>query len=99
MPIRPPAPPRLSTTNCWPRYSDSLVENARAVMSLPPPGAKGTTTRTTLLGYCWLWAGAAAKPQHTAATASAHARFVLTCMTYLLVGVLAGRSCPGVAAA
>src|SRR5690242_2936024 len=60
MPIRPPAPPRLSTTNCWPRISDNFAENTRAVMSLPPPGANGTITRTGLVGYCWAWTGAAA---------------------------------------
>src|SRR5688500_12468726 len=49
--MSPPAPPRLSTTNCWPRYSDSLFENTRAVMSLPPPGANGTMTRTGFVGY------------------------------------------------
>src|SRR5690242_6927495 len=68
MPMRPAAPPRLSTTNCWPRASESFCENWRAEMSLPPPGANGTMTRTGLVGYCWACAGAAAVS--TAASAS-----------------------------
>ncbi len=38
-PIMPPAPPRFSTTNCWP--SDWLSASAQglAMMSLAPPGA------------------------------------------------------------
>src|SRR6187399_1186693 len=69
MPISPPAPPRLSTTNCWPRYSESLFENWRAVMSLPPPGANGTTTRTGLAGYCCASAGHATSVNNDTATA------------------------------
>src|SRR5688572_17738926 len=67
MPISPAAPPRLSTTNCWPRYSESLFENTRAVMSLPPPGANGTMTRTGLVGYFW----ASTVPGMPAASAAA----------------------------
>src|ERR1700682_93888 len=68
MPMMPPAPPRLSTMNCWPSASDSFCENCRAVMSLPPPGAKGTITRTTFVGYCSLQTGAAAVTRAQAAT-------------------------------
>src|SRR5258705_1753667 len=51
MPTMPPAPPRFSITNGWPSASASLVVSARAVMSLPPPGAKGTITFTGFEGY------------------------------------------------
>src|SRR5688572_19098958 len=80
MPISPPAPPRLSTTNCWPRNSESLFENTRAVMSLPPPGANGTMTRTGLTGYFWA-STAPGKPaaiQSDAATAILLSDFTLT---------------------
>ena len=46
-PITPPAPPRFSTTIEWPFHScDSLAATVRAVMSVPPPGANGTTKVT-----------------------------------------------------
>src|SRR5258708_3042499 len=46
----PPAPARFSTTNCWPRLSLSFAPTILAMMSTGPPGAKGTMTRTGLLG-------------------------------------------------
>src|SRR5262245_33620755 len=47
----PPAPPRFSTMNCWPRLSVSFCASGRAIVSLPPPGGYGTTMRTGLAGY------------------------------------------------
>src|SRR4051812_46923731 len=47
----PPAPGRLSITNCWPRASDSFCPTRRASTSVVPPGAKGTSNRTGLAGY------------------------------------------------
>jgi hypothetical protein len=44
------APGRFSTTNGWPRYSESRGASTRAMMSVPPPGGKPTTTRTARLG-------------------------------------------------
>src|SRR5688572_8652745 len=46
-----PAPGRFSTTTCCPRYSDTFGATARAVMSVPPPGADGTTKRIAREGY------------------------------------------------
>src|SRR5262245_64585850 len=40
----PNAPGLLSTTNCWPRLWRICSPNRRAVMSVAPPGAYGTTT-------------------------------------------------------
>src|SRR5258708_25749765 len=51
----PPAPARFSTTNCWPRLSLSFTPTILAMMSTGPPGAKGTMTRTGLLGHAWAW--------------------------------------------
>src|SRR5688500_16159410 len=45
------APGRFSTTNCWPRYSESFGASSRAMMSVPPPGVKPTSMRTGLVGY------------------------------------------------
>src|SRR3954463_13542464 len=47
----PPAPARFSTTTCWPSCSPSGFCRMRAVVSVPPPGSKPTTTVTGLLGY------------------------------------------------
>ena len=49
-PICPPAPPRLSTTTCWPMSCESgwLMERARR--SLPPPGGNGTIIRIGRVG-------------------------------------------------
>src|SRR5262249_55806835 len=63
-----PAPPgRFSTTNCWPRCSDSHCPINRATMSVVPAGPNGTIMRTGRLGYaCALAArdttGSAAPP-------------------------------------
>src|SRR5438067_1203979 len=37
-----PAPGLLSTTNCWPRTSESLAESSRALMSTPARGGQRT---------------------------------------------------------
>src|SRR3954466_15747236 len=47
----PPAPARFSTITCWPSCSPSGFCRIRAVVSVPPPGSKPTTTVTGLLGY------------------------------------------------
>src|SRR6185369_13581716 len=47
----PPAPARFSTTTCWPSSSPIGFCRMRAVVSVPPPGSKPTTTVTGLLGY------------------------------------------------
>src|SRR5882672_2731826 len=45
-----PPPARLSTMNCWPRFWLNFAANRRAWISVAPPGACGTMTRTGLLG-------------------------------------------------
>jgi hypothetical protein len=49
-PTEPPAPLRFSTTTGCLSISDSGGDMARAGMSTPPPGGKGTTMRTGLSG-------------------------------------------------
>ena len=46
----PAAPARLSTTNCWPHASVSLLLMMRATTSLVPPGVKPTSMRTGRVG-------------------------------------------------
>jgi hypothetical protein len=72
-PIVPVAPARLSTTTGWPQVSESLAPMMRATMSVPPPGAKPTTTRMVLAGYCW----ANAVDTHSAANASRYRSFMV----------------------
>src|SRR5882762_2888976 len=50
-PITPPAPPRFSTTTAWPHFCESFAATVRAVISVPPPGANGTTNVTGFAGY------------------------------------------------
>src|SRR6188768_3206620 len=63
-PIVLPPPARLSTTTVWPKTFVSRSDRRRAITSLLPPGAKGTTMRIGLVGH-----GSAAKPapENTAA--------------------------------
>jgi hypothetical protein len=46
----PPAPPRLSMTNCWPHVSLSFWNRMRLTVSAPPAGGYGTITRTGRAG-------------------------------------------------
>src|ERR1700722_8266497 len=47
----PLAPALFSTTKGWPVLSSMYLPTSRAVMSPEPPGAKGTTIWTGLLGH------------------------------------------------
>ncbi len=40
----PPAPPRFSTTTCWPSVLLIRSATSRASASLPPPAGNGTTS-------------------------------------------------------
>src|SRR5687768_8358228 len=70
----PPAPARLSTTNCWPKRCMSFSATARDMRSVGPEGAKGTIQRTGRFGYVSpaLWAAAA--EQISAAESAARQR-------------------------
>src|SRR5260221_6701315 len=46
----PPAPGLFSTTTDWPQTCCRRLPTRRAVISVEPPGANGTTTRTGLVG-------------------------------------------------
>ena len=48
--LNAPAPGRFSITNGLPKRSDSFCPNRRPRMSVPPPGANGTTKLTWRLG-------------------------------------------------
>src|SRR5215472_7477701 len=69
-----PAPGRFSTTNCWPRYSESFDAARRALMSTPPPGVKPTSTLAGRVGYCA--SAAAACSAHTRARRAIRALIV-----------------------
>ncbi len=62
-PIMPPAPGRFSTTTVSPSASCSLGAMKRAVVSAPPPGEYGTTSRMGLLGNVWARARPATTPE------------------------------------
>src|SRR5262245_18010250 len=64
--MTPPAPPRFSITSVWPRFSCRAGATLRVTMSVPPPGAAGTTRRIGLAGYC-ASAGAARSPARASA--------------------------------
>ena len=48
---------RFSTTNCWPKCSESQSHSTRAMMSFEPPAAKLTMKCTGRFGY-FSWASA-----------------------------------------
>src|SRR3954468_20121150 len=48
--MRPPAPPRLSSTSCLPVCWAKRSETARPGRSRPPPGGYGTSMRTGRAG-------------------------------------------------
>ncbi len=60
VPISPPPPERFSTMTVWPHIVASCWLMARARMSVPPPGAAGTTMRISVPGKDCAKAGAAA---------------------------------------
>jgi len=70
--MMPPAPPRFSITTVCPRFSDSAGTTLRVTMSVPPPGAAGTTRRIGRVGYCahaGEMSGAARSPGTSASSA------------------------------
>src|SRR3989442_1342047 len=54
VPVMPFAPARFSTKTFWPQASASFCASCRLMMSVPPPGAYGTTIRTGFAGNCAL---------------------------------------------
>ena len=50
MPMPPPAPPLFSTTTGWSRIRASASATGRPTVSATPPGGKGTTMVSGLLG-------------------------------------------------
>ena len=51
VPISALPPGRFSTTNCCPVLAVIACARLRAMMSVPPLGAKGTIRRTDFVGY------------------------------------------------
>src|SRR5215212_1971855 len=72
MPMLPEAPGLLSTTTCCPSRRPRNSATTRALVSVTPPGVKGTMSRIGLAGQAsWALAGADAKPKPAAASAAA----------------------------
>ena len=66
--IEPLAPARLSMMMVWPSKGPSFCAMVRAIASLPPPAAVGTTMVTVLVGKAS--AGTAARPVVVTAAAA-----------------------------
>src|SRR3954469_23474672 len=81
--ILPAAPGRLSTMTCWPRRSLNFGVNARAVVSVPPPGAKPTIMRIGRFGYAVLSAADVAEQTDANARNSGAARRAVDFMILL----------------
>jgi hypothetical protein len=79
-PMMPPPPALFSTTTVWPSTAPSFSASVRATMSVVPPGAKGTTSRTGLLGQA-VWAeaikGRASRPAACRLRTRIERRFML----------------------
>src|SRR6266568_9050933 len=67
----PDAPARLSTTKGWPSACSSLAASCRAMISVAPPGAYGTSNLTGRLGYGSADCAAASSGNIAARTANA----------------------------
>src|ERR1700716_80879 len=88
-----PAPARFSTKNVWPSASASFTLMSRAVRSLGPPAANGTTIRTGRSGYAaaaveWPNALAPAAPIASAPVARSAARRVGQVLSAMIVSLL-----------
>jgi hypothetical protein len=59
LPSAPPALTRFSTTKGWPNFSESRCAAMRAIMSVLPPAASGTTMVTGRVGQSSAFAPAA----------------------------------------
>jgi hypothetical protein len=57
----------FSTTNGWPNFSCSLGATERAIMSVDPPGGKGTSSVTGFDGHDCAWAPEAAAARRSVA--------------------------------
>ena len=71
VPVRPPAPGRLSTTNCWPKLSENFWLAMRAIRSAVPPAAHDSTMGAVREGYFW------ANVAPETATNAAHTKEIL----------------------
>src|SRR5437899_7927497 len=69
----PPAPGLFSITTDWPQTSCRRLPTRRAVVSVEPPGVKGTTMRTDLAGHAMLAASAREMMEGAASCAAARA--------------------------
>src|SRR6478752_268583 len=79
----PAAPGRLSTMICCPSRSLSFGVRARAVVSVPPPGAKPTIIRIGLFGYAPPSAAEAAEQKDATAITTGRARIAVDFMVLL----------------
>src|SRR5215831_1606282 len=64
----PLAPGRFSTTTDWPRRAPSRSATTRALVSVTPPGANGTTRRSGRAGQSCALAPSAARARRAAPT-------------------------------
>src|ERR1700753_1703494 len=72
-----PAPGFFSTMTVKPRSFAMSCASVRATTSVPPPGAKGTTSRTILSGYRAIAASVEITAIDNAANASSKERILL----------------------
>src|SRR5688500_3942137 len=84
VPMLPPAPARLSGTNCTPYALVSVSAAKRPMMSVGPPGGNGMITRTGLVGYCCALAVAQSAD-------SAAAAIVASALVLVMAGLLGHR--------
>ena len=95
-PSAPPAPPRFSTTTGLPSFSAMALPRSRAMLSVPPPGANGTTSVMGRVGKSCAAAGpdGPSRPAATPTTASVAKVVVrlLRCIRCLLTARIMARA-------
>src|SRR6185503_8793846 len=87
MTVLPPG--RLSTSTGWPHVSFSFCATVRPMMSVLPPAAKGTMSRTAFEGYACAYAASGAESGNTKVTKNTKVRRGMgaTCEKWISISI------------
>src|SRR4051794_9944607 len=92
-----PPPGRFSIRTCWSQLLESRSPTMRAITSVGPPAANGTTIRTGWVGQARAFARLAAMPDASADAAASALKQRRVIITMYLQLCWTGRRCIGVA--
>src|SRR5262245_44856098 len=84
--VLPPPPGMFSITTCWPNASETFCATRRAITSVGPPAANGTSIRIGFVGYVCAKPSAAESAEISAAAMHAASARTVAGMGVLPVG-------------